>query len=88
MRDATELEANGVNDYVNRISVDTGVNFHNRRGERGMIAQVPTEVIPVWFIEKWGKENAETGSALDHFLKTMIKDWYVEEIRQKTEVTG
>ena len=37
MRDATELEVNSINDYVNRISVDTGVNFHNLRGERGMI---------------------------------------------------
>ena len=52
-----------------------------------MIAQVPTEVIPIWFIEKWDKENAESGSALDHFLKTMIKDWRMEETRQKAEVT-
>lgn len=64
-----------------------GCTLKHRRGERGMIVQVPTEVIPVWFIEKWGKENAESGSALDYFLKTMIKDWRVEEIRQKAEVT-
>ena len=36
MRDATELEVNSINDYINRISVDTDVNFYNRRGERGM----------------------------------------------------
>ena len=53
-----------------------------------MIVQVPTEVIPVWFIEKWGKENAESGSALDYFFFFLIKDWRVEEIRQKAEVTG
>lgn len=52
-----------------------------------MIAQIPTEVIPIWFIEKWCKENAESGSALDHFLKTMIKDWRVEEIQQKRKAT-
>ena len=52
-----------------------------------MIAQVPTEVIPVWFIEKWSKENAESGSSLDHFLNAMIEDWRVEEIRQKQEAT-
>ena len=57
------------------------------RGDGRMIAQVPTEVIPIWFIEKWDKENAESGSALDHFLKTMIKDWRMEETRQKAEVT-
>lgn len=44
-----------------------------------MIAQVPTEVIPVWYIEKWAKENAEPGSPLDHFIKTMVNDWRVEE---------
>ena len=40
MRDATELEANSVNDYVNRISIDTGVNFFNRRGGQGMILNI------------------------------------------------
>ena len=30
MRDATDLEANSINDYVNCISVDTDVNFYNR----------------------------------------------------------
>ena len=34
MRDATELEVNSINDYINRISVDTGMNFHNRRGDK------------------------------------------------------
>lgn len=53
-----------------------------------MTVSVPTEVIPIWFIEKWKKENAASGSALDYFLNTMIKDWHIEEIRQKEEVTG
>lgn len=48
-----------------------------------MIVPVPTEVIPIWFIEKWKKENAASGSPLDHFLNTMVKDWHIEEIRQK-----
>ena len=34
-----------------------------------MMAQIETEVIPVWFIERWLKENAEEGSALDYFVK-------------------
>ena len=46
-----------------------------------MLIPVPTEVIPVWFIEKWKKENAENGSALDCFLERLIKDWRCEEIR-------
>ena len=44
MRDATELEANNVNDYINRISVDTGVNFHNLRGGRGMKIMVELQL--------------------------------------------
>ena len=46
-----------------------------------MVVPIPTEVIPVWFIEKWSKENAESGSALDHYLKTMIKEWHLEQSR-------
>ena len=46
-----------------------------------MIVQAPTEVIPVWFIEKWVRENAEFGSALTHYIATLIKDWRIEEIR-------
>lgn len=46
-----------------------------------MIVQVPTEVIPIWFIEKWQKEEAAPGSPLSAFLKKMIDDWRLEEIR-------
>lgn len=48
-----------------------------------MIVQVPTEVIPVWYVEKWTKENAENNSPLEHFLKQLIKDWRIEEKTQK-----
>lgn len=47
-----------------------------------MIVDVPTKIIPLWFIEKWKKENAEPDSALDQFIDTMIRDWGMEEIRQ------
>ena len=47
-----------------------------------MVVAVPTEIIPIWFIERWKKENAEPGSALDVYLTQMIKDWKLEEIRQ------
>lgn len=47
--------------------------------EKNMVVPIPTEVIPVWYIEKWKNENAEYGSALDHFIKQLIKDWHVEE---------
>lgn len=50
-----------------------------------MIVAVPTKVIPVWFIEKWKKENAKPGSALDLFINQMIKEWEVEEIEIKKE---
>ena len=51
-----------------------------------MIVDVPTEIIPIWFIERWKKENAESGSALDMFIEQMIKDWQLEEIRQSKTV--
>ena len=47
-----------------------------------MIVDVKTKIIPIWFVEKWKKENAEPGSALDVFIERMIKDWELEEIRQ------
>ena len=47
-----------------------------------MKALINTEVIPVWFIEKWKKENAQEGSALDFWINTMLKEWKLEEIRQ------
>ena len=49
--------------------------------EENMVVPIPTEVIPVWYIEKWKKENAEDCSALDYFIKQLIKDWHVEEAR-------
>lgn len=47
-----------------------------------MTVNVPTKIIPIWFIERWKKENAESGSPLDVFIERMIKDWELEEIRQ------
>jgi len=52
-----------------------------------MIVNAPTEVIPVWYIEKWVKENAEPNSALEHFIKTMLKDWRAEEARLKNNAS-
>jgi hypothetical protein len=53
-----------------------------------MIVDVPTEIIPIWFIERWKKENAESGSALDVFIERMIRDWQLEEVRQsKTKLS-
>lgn len=52
-----------------------------------MIIDVPTEVIPLWFIEKWTKENAELNSALDALIKAMIREWEVEEARQNARRT-
>lgn len=47
-----------------------------------MIVDVPTKIIPIWFVEKWKKENAEPGSPLDVFIERLMKDWELEEIRQ------
>ncbi len=50
-----------------------------------MIVNVPTKIIPIWFIERWKKENAEPGSALDIFITQMIKDWELENIDKMVE---
>lgn len=47
-----------------------------------MIVDVPTKVIPIWFIERWKKENAEPGSALDAYITQILKEWKLEEIRE------
>ena len=52
-----------------------------------MRIDVPTEIIPLWFVEKWTKENAEPNSALDALIKAMIHDWEVEEARQNAKYT-
>ena len=48
-----------------------------------MVVQVPTEVIPIWYIEKWVREKADKDSALQHWIETMINDWKSEEIIQQ-----
>ena len=48
-----------------------------------MVVPIPTEVIPIWYIEKWKRENADNGSALERFLEQLIKDWCIEEVRIK-----
>lgn len=50
-----------------------------------MIVNVPTKVIPIWFIEKWKKEEAEKDSPLDFYIEQLIKSWENEEIRQKMD---
>ena len=44
-----------------------------------MKATTEVEVIPIWFIKKWAKENCEEGSALSFFIEAMLKDWKIEE---------
>ena len=47
-----------------------------------MIVDVPTKIVPIWFIERWARENTEPDSTLDVFIKRMLKDLELEEIRQ------
>lgn len=53
-----------------------------------MIAKVDTEVIPVWFIEHWAKEEAEEGSPLRFFIDEMLKAWKMKEKRQARSALG
>ena len=44
-----------------------------------MTVLVPTEVIPIWYIEKWKKENACEESPLYYFLDKLVEDYRIEE---------
>lgn len=50
-----------------------------------MKAKMSIEVIPIWFIQKWSKDNCEDNSALDFWIKQMIHEWKLEEIRMRRE---
>lgn len=44
-----------------------------------MIVKAPTKVIPIWYIEKWTKENAELDSPLWIFIDRLLKEWELDE---------
>jgi len=46
-----------------------------------MKATTEVEVIPIWFIKKWCKQECQEDSPLWFFVHRMIKDWELEEIR-------
>lgn len=50
-----------------------------------MIADVPTEVMPLWYIDKWIEKNADTDSALNYWIRKMERGWkaYEEEIKHE-----
>ena len=80
----TDEELHRLGEVVEEKSQGTGICIVED-GVNSMIANIPTVVIPYWYIEKWLKENSEPGSALDHFVRQMVKDWKIEEIRIKNE---
>ena len=43
-------------------------------------AQIECEVIPVWYIDTWKKLNCAEGSALDFFIKQLIKEHVLSNI--------
>lgn len=44
-----------------------------------MIVNVPTKVIPVWYVEKWINKNVHPNSAIATWIEQMLKDWEQEE---------
>lgn len=50
-----------------------------------MIADVPTEVIPLWYIDKWIEKNADTDSALDYWVRKLVRDWKKREAEMRNE---
>ncbi len=53
-----------------------------------MKANCEVEVIPIWFVKKWVKENCDEGSALSIFIETMLKDWKIEEKQNERRKIG
>lgn len=53
-----------------------------------MTVNVPTKVIPVWFIEKWVKEESDCGSPLRRFIEQMEHAWEMEEKALKGDKTS
>ena len=52
-----------------------------------MKATTEVEVIPIWFIEKWKKENCHDNSALAYWIEKLLKVWKIEE-KQNEHRTG
>lgn len=53
MRDASHLESNNVNSYINSISMDTGMSFYNQRGDKMTDKIIPilvTHAILSWIV--------------------------------------
>ena len=48
-----------------------------------MVVNIPTEVIPIWYIEKWLMENVQKDSPAECCIKNMMNDWKTEEVIQK-----
>ena len=54
-----------------------------------MKATTEVEVIPIWFIEKWTKENCHDNSALAFWIEKLLKEWWKleekeDELNKKT----
>ena len=45
-----------------------------------MKSQIECDVIPVWYINTWRKLNCSEDSALDMWIKQLLKDWKDEDI--------
>ena len=47
-----------------------------------MKATTEVEVIPIWFIEKWTKENCHDNSALAFWIEKLLKEWWKLEEKE------
>ena len=50
-----------------------------------MTANVPAEVVPIWYIKEWIKEKAEPHSALEYYVGKLIEDWTAKEKQYEKE---
>lgn len=98
MRDASHLESNSVNSYVNNISVDTGTSFYDQRGYR-KINQITEPKIGHWILkshmwecDKCGcrirRANPFKGNIWNYNYCPNCGDKKEEVTKEQEEVTG
>lgn len=51
-----------------------------------MKATTEVEVIPIWFIKKWKKENCQDNSPLEFWIEQLLKEWKLEEKQNESNI--
>ena len=80
----TDEELHILGEVLDERSVATGICI-NKDGWNNMIANVPSEVIPCWYVEEWLLKNGDPDSALDYWVRKLVRDWKKHEAEMRNE---